>query len=251
MSWILEPAGGVMLWRPRDTPPGCVVAMTTRRGGVSAAPYDELNLGRSTDDRPEAVTENRRRVLDALGFDAERLATAGQIHGAHVTEVRNPGLHRETDGLISQQPGLALAVSGADCLPLVYCSGDVVAAAHSGWRGTVAGMPQLALAAVLARSGANAAHTRVFLGPCIGPCCFQVGGDVAAQFPPSVVTRRDDARYVDLAAAARLQLEVAGVPPEAILAPPACTYCDEHWCYSHRRDHGLTGRHWGIAGRSR
>ena len=251
MSWQLETIGAVTLWRPRKPPAGCVVAVTTRRGGISVPPYDELNLGRSTADRPEAVTENRRRVLESLGFTATRVATAGQVHGTRVTEVRDPGLHHETDALMTREPGLALAVSGADCLPLIYCAGDVVAVAHSGWRGTAAGMPQNALAAALALSGAVAAESRVFLGPCIGPCCYQVGEDVATQFPARAVARRATGFYLDLAIAARLQLERAGVPPDSILDPPACTACDPQWCYSHRRDRGRTGRLWGIAGRLR
>jgi polyphenol oxidase len=250
MSWTLESTAGVTMWRPLHTPPGCVVAMTTRRGGVSVPPYDELNLGRSTEDLPGAVTENRRRVLAALGFAADRVATAGQVHGTRVATVREPGLHRETDGLLTRETGLALAVSGADCLPVIVCSGDFVSAAHSGWRGTVAGMPVELLAATLAHSGAAVAETWVYLGPCIGPCCYRVGEDVAARFSPKSVTRRDGGCFVDLAAETRIQLEGLGVRPDAILSPPACTSCDERFCYSHRRDRGTTGRHWGIAGRS-
>jgi polyphenol oxidase len=249
MPWILETLGAVELWRPQRTPAGCVVAMTTRRGGVSAPPYDELNLGRSTEDLAAAVTENRRRVLHALGFSAERVATAGQVHGTRVTEVRAAGLHPETDALVTREAGLALAVSGADCLPIVYCAGRAVAAAHSGWRGTADGMPRTALAAILALSGTAAAEARVYLGPCIGPCCYRVGDEVAARFPEAAVVHRESGSFVHLATAARLQLESAGVPPHAILDPPACTACDSRWCYSHRRDRGVTGRLWGIAGR--
>lgn len=249
MSWNFETLGAVMLWRPDDAPSGCVVAMTTRLGGVSDPPYDDLNLGRSTADRPDAVTENRRRVLDALGFDPDRVATAGQVHGTRVAVAHGPGLYPETDCLVTRERDLALAVSGADCLPLIYCAGDVVAAAHSGWRGTAAGMPGAALAAVLALAGAAATGVRVFLGPCIGPCCYQVGQDVADRFPARARSQRDGGVYLDLPAAARLQLEHAGVPSDAIVDPPACTSCQAIWCYSHRRDHGLTGRHWGIAGR--
>ncbi len=249
MPWVFETLGTVMLWRPRETPAGCVVAMTSRIGGVSEPPYEHLNLGRSTADRPEAVTENRRRVLDALGFDPARVAVAGQVHGTRVAIARGPGLHPETDCLVTDERDLALAVSGADCIPMIFSAGEVVAAAHSGWRGTAAGMPHTALAALLSLAGATATDAQVFLGPCIGACCYQIGEDVADRFPAAVVSRRDGALYLDLAAAARLQLEQAGVPSRAILDPPACTSCQSIWCYSHRRDRGLTGRHWGIVGR--
>jgi YfiH family protein len=251
MSWILETLGSVSLWRPRDTPPNCVVAVTSRCGGVSVSPYDQLNLGRSTGDRPEAVSENRRRVLSALGFDPARVATAGQVHGTGIAVARAPGLHPESDCLVSSERDLALAVSAADCLPLIYCAGDAVAVAHSGWRGTAAGMPHAALHAVLALAGAAASAARVFLGPCIGCCCYRIQADVADRFPDAVVARREGGLFLDLAAAARRQLEQAGVPRGAILDPPACTSCESVWCFSHRRDRGLTGRHWGIAGRLR
>ena len=245
----METLGAVTIWRPRDAPPGVVFAMTTRLGGVSDPPYDRLNLGRSTDDLPDAVTENRRRVLDALGFSADRVATAGQVHGTRVVEAHGPGLHRGSDGLITRERDLALAVSGADCLPLLFCAGDAVAAAHSGWRGTAAGMPRIALDALLALAGAAPADARVFLGPCIGPCCYEVGQDVADQFPAAARIESNGSIRVDLAAAARLQLVEAGVPGDAIVDPPACTSCQPAWCYSHRRDRGLTGRQWGVVGR--
>ncbi len=249
MSWILETSQQVLLWRPAFTPAGCAVAMTTRRGGVSLAPYDELNLGRSTADAPESVTENRRRVLAALSLDPERLATAGQIHGTHVSEATGAGLHTETDALLTRQSGLAIAVSGADCLPLVLCSGDVVAAAHSGWRGTVDGMPLAVLRATLESSGAPAKDTYAYLGPCIGPCCYVVGEAVAGRFPAAAVVRRASNVFVDMGRAVRLQLEAAGVPEAHIVDPPACTSCATELCFSHRRDQGLTGRLWGLAAR--
>jgi copper oxidase (laccase) domain-containing protein len=90
------------LWRPAAAPRGAIVAATTRRGGVSAPPFDALNLGRSTADAPDAVEENRRRVLAALGIPEGRVATAGQVHGVRVTEVKTPGLHVETDALVTR-----------------------------------------------------------------------------------------------------------------------------------------------------
>lgn len=247
MSWLLDVVHSITLWRPRDAPPGTVVAVTTRLGGVSEPPYDRLNLGRSTADRPDAVAENRRRVLAALGLRPDRIATAGQVHGIRVTEAHEPGLHRDTDALVTRCEGLALAVSAADCLPLLLAAPGVVAAAHSGWRGTADGMPRVVLDSALALSGSLPPDVHVYLGPCIGPCCYRVGDEVAARFPSSSVVRRGDDAFVDLAADARRQLESSGVPPGSILDPPACTSCDRERCFSHRRDRGLTGRHWGIA----
>ncbi len=234
------------MWRPDPEPEGAVIAMTTRLGGVSTPPFDRLNLGRSTVDAPDAVTENRRRVLAALGLDPTRLATAGQVHGTRVTAVTQPGLAPETDGLVTREAGLALAVSGADCLPIVFYAPTVVAAAHSGWRGTADGMPRQALEAVTTAAGVAAREVRVYIGPGIGPCCYRVGPEVAARFPAAAVRSVAGAPHLDIALAARLQLEQAGVPAESIVDPPACTSCHPEWCFSHRRDQGRTGRLWGV-----
>jgi len=246
MHWSLDTLDSVSLWRPSEPPPGAIVAATTRVGGVSPAPFETLNLGKSTADDPAAVEENRRRVLAALGIPDGRLATAGQVHGTRVTEVHTPGLHVETDALVTREPGLALAVSGADCLPLLAVAPGAVAAAHSGWRGTAAGMPAEVVRALLALSKASPIDVRVYLGPCIGSCCYHVGEDVAARFPAEAVIRDDAGIRVDLAGAARRQVEALGVPRAAIVDPPACTSHHPEWCYSHRRDHGRTGRLWGV-----
>jgi len=249
MPWVLETHGGVARWRPDPAPPGVVIAATTRIGGVSEPPYDRLNVGRSTDDSPAHVDENRHRVLESLALDPGRLATAGQVHGTDVARVVAPGLHPRTDGLVTTEPGMALAVSGADCLVLMLAAGDAVAAAHAGWRGIANGMPQAVLTAMLAAAGCAARDARVHLGPCIGPCCFRVGDDVAARFPAGVVDDRPGGPYVDLGAAARLQLEAAGVTAGSIIDPPACTSCATELLFSHRRDRGVTGRQWGVAAR--
>ena len=124
---------------------GTRLAFSTRTGGISAAPYATLNLGASTADRPEAVAENRRRLLQSLDLDFNRLVTAGQVHGAAVAVVSEPGLARGHDGLVTRVPGLPLAVSSADCLPILFTAPGAIAAAHAGWRGTVAGIAEATL----------------------------------------------------------------------------------------------------------
>jgi YfiH family protein len=245
VSWTLTVDAPVPLWRPASGAPGSVVAVTSRRGGISGAPFDTLNLGRSTADDPDAVTENRRRVLASL--DVEHVATAGQVHGADVAVVREPGLHREVDALVTHVPRLALAVTAADCLPILFVSSGAVGAAHSGWRGTLAGVASATLRALGRVADAPPHAVHVYLGPCIGPCCYRVGDDVAARFPDAAVVRDDAGARVDLAAAVRLELVAAGVRPERITDPPACTSCNVEDCFSHRRDGGRTGRHWGVA----
>ncbi|HEY6866479.1 MAG TPA: polyphenol oxidase family protein [Candidatus Eisenbacteria bacterium] len=244
--WTLDAGAGLPLWRPTDAP-DAILAFTTRHGGVSPPPFDSLNLGRSTGDRPEAVTENRRRLLDALGLDADHLATAGQVHGAAVGVAVAAGHHDGCDVLLTRTPGLALAVTSADCLPLLLVAPGAVAAAHAGWRGTAAGAPRAAVRALLAATGASPGQVQVHLGPCIRPCCYEVGPEVASRFPEASVSRVGDSWRLDLAAAARLQLLEEGLPASAVSDTGACTACPQAPYFSHRRDRGRTGRLWGVA----
>jgi purine-nucleoside/S-methyl-5'-thioadenosine phosphorylase / adenosine deaminase len=245
--WSLAPDGLPPLWRLEPEPQGARLAFSTRVGGVSHPPYDTLNLGRTSADRPEAVGENRRRVLAALDVAPERLATAGQVHGERVALVETPGLERGCDALVTRVPDLALAVSSADCLPLLYETSGAVAVAHAGWRGALAGIAEATLAALCETAGVTADRVRVHLGPCIRSCCYQVGPEVAEQFPSTAVERRDGALYVNLPATVRLRLAAAGLPAARVLDTGACTACEARWYFSHRRDRGLTGRSWGVA----
>ncbi|MBI3539787.1 MAG: peptidoglycan editing factor PgeF, partial [Candidatus Eisenbacteria bacterium] len=249
--WTLARDAAVPLWRRAPAagaaPAGAVLAFSTRQGGVSEGPYRSLNVGRSTADRPEAVAENRRRVLAALGLDPGHLATAGQVHGRDVARVTQAGLHAACDALVTTIPGVALAVTGADCLPLLFEAPGAVGVAHSGWRGTLAGAPEAALAAVCGAAGAGPGAVRVHLGPCIRICCYEVGEDVATQFPAEAVRRIADRMHLDLARAARLRLLDAGVADGSIHDVDACTACAPEGYFSHRRDHGITGRQWGLA----
>ena len=243
--WKLDPGAPVPLWLPGPTPGPFVVAFTTRLGGVSAPPFDTLNLGRSTVDRPEAVAENRRRVLVALALAPERIATAGQVHGTDAVRVAGPGHVPGCDGLVTTEPGLALAVTTADCMSLIFTAPGVVGVAHSGWRGTAAGMPTAALDAVREAGRVSARDVTVHLGPCIRGCCYEVGREVAALFPAEATTWSGASCRLDLPTAARIQLGAAGVT--SVEDTGACTACEPAHYFSHRRDRGACGRHWAVA----
>jgi YfiH family protein len=244
--WTLDPRSAIPAWRYRATRPGAVLAFTTRQGGVSEGPYHSLNLGRSTQDRAESVDENRHRLLRSLGLDPARFANAGQVHGASVTPVSGPGLQPACDALVTSTPGLALAVTGADCLPILYLAPGAVAAAHSGWRGTVGGVPEATLAAVCDASGVTPADVTIHMGPCIRGCCYEVGAEVSARFPAEALRSSGESRHLDLPTAVRSRLMAAGAPAHAIHDTGGCTACQPEWYFSHRRDHGLTGRQWGV-----
>lgn len=246
--WTLRTHDPIPVWR-RTAPDADVrLAFSTRRGGISEPPYDTLNLGRSTPDRLESVEENRRRLLASLDFDPARVATAGQVHGITVTRVTASGLHRECDALVSTEPGIPLAVTGADCLPILYFHPGAVAAAHAGWRGAAAGIAAATLQALCDAAATGPDRVHVHLGPCIRACCYVVGPEVARQFPAEAVQDRPDGLRLSLPDAVRIQLLAAGVSAAAIADTGACTACEPDWYFSHRRDRGLTGRQWGIAG---
>jgi polyphenol oxidase len=229
--------------------------MTLRPGGVSAPPFDTLNLGASVGDDPAAVAENRRRVAAAFGVPEARVMLMSQVHGR---VVRVPGVDpvgSQGDALVSDDPDFLLVVSAADCLPVVLHDpgSGAVAAVHAGWRGTAAGVSVAALEAMVRRFGTRARDVEAWFGAAIRGDCYQVGPEVVtamrAAGAPAGTYWPDPAapgRYrLDVPAVNRAQLEAAGVVPERITDSAVCTHCDPR-CYSHRRDSGRTGRHWAV-----
>lgn len=231
-------------WRLRgpDVP---VVAFSTRTGGVSDGVYDSLNLGLSSDDNPDRVRVNRERLCAHVGVDA--VATIGQVHGATVIEAQQPGLSAPGDVLVTTDPDLALAVTTADCLGVVLWDHrrTVVAVAHAGWRGVLAGAIENALQSI--RSHSPNGIYRAVIGPGIRQCCFEVGEEVARRFPTDAVRAASPRPYLDLARVVRRRLLAGGIAADSILDASACTCCSRDLFFSHRRDRGRTGRHWTLA----
>ncbi len=235
------PSEGLPLIR-WDAPGPYAVAFSTRVGGVSEAPFDTLNLGRLTDDDPACVAENRVRLCDEVGTEPELLRYGKQVHGA---TVRRAGRgHEPGDGLWSDSPGEPLLVFTADCLPVALVrtsDGEppAVAALHVGWRGLLAGIVQ---AAVSALDGGPLAAA---IGPGIGPCCYEVGDDVAAPFRERYGEEVAPDGRLDLWRSAELALEASGV--ESVHRTDLCTACNPELFFSHRRDRGRTGRQGMVA----
>ena len=215
--------------------PGYVVAFTTRAGGVSSGVYESLNLTTGTGDEAALVEENRNIACAALGLDAERLAFNRQVHSptvhrAHAGKRGEPG-----DGLWSDEPGLPLLAMSADCLPIVIARRDgrrALAVLHAGWRGLSEGVVAAGVAALGA--GAKAA----VIGPAIGPCCYEVGDEVATLFDADLTVERK----LDLWSAAERALRGAGV--ETVERVDLCTRCHPELFFSHRR----SGRARGVQG---
>lgn len=228
-----------------------------RAGGVSARPWHSLNLGLSVGDDPAAVVENRRRVARAFGVELESVARLDQVHGAEVHEAAPGVTGRDGDALISDDPRWLLAVSAADCLPIILVDARLgaVAAVHAGWRGAAAGVAAAAVRALSRRYGSDPADLQAWLGPAIQGPCYQVGPEVVAAvradptvsaavaWPDPTVAGR---WRLDVPGAVRAQLEASGVVPAAIAVSDTCTHCAADRCFSHRRDAGRTGRHWAV-----
>jgi YfiH family protein len=221
---------------------GSRAVFTTRRGGFSTGPFESLNLGRLTDDSPEAVERNRGRLQEQVG---RPLAMVRQVHGRRVLRMDlAPGAAplQEADAIVTRGKALAPAVLVADCLPVVVAGEGELAVLHAGWRGLAAGILESGVRAL--RESRPSGRLLAAIGPGIGPCCYEVGEEVHtafASYGPSV--RRG--RHLDLAGVARRALEQAGV--EEIHSLGLCTACHPDLFFSHRRDSGLTGRQAAVA----
>jgi YfiH family protein len=221
---------------------GARALFTTRHGGVSRGPYTSLNLGRWTDDDPAAVERNRAQLEAELEI---RFAYGRQVHGATVARVREPtepaSAPIRADGQATDRSGIGVLVLTADCLPIALMARGAVAMVHAGWRGLDSGVIASGLDALreLGASGEIVAA----IGPGAGPCCYEVGEEIHTRFADYGRSVRKG-RNLDLKTIAAAQLSSAGV--EQIYDVGICTICSKHF-YSHRREHGVTGRQAGIA----
>lgn len=232
--------------------PKITAAESTRHGGVSPAPYSSLNLGKSTGDDPANVAENRRRLCLSLGFFPEQMAWSKQVHGDRVRLVTEPGGEEGFDALTTNRPGILLAVSIADCTPVLIfdCKNKAVAAIHSGWPGTAARIVEKTMQRMAAEFGTRGADCWAYVGTCIDECSFEVGEEVAAQFDPEF-QRYDAGRakfLVDLKKANAALLLASGVPERQIEISPYSTVLNGGDYFSHRREKGVTGRMMALIG---
>jgi YfiH family protein len=232
-----------------DAPGPYRVVFSTRRGGVSEGPFASLNLGIRTDDEPARVVTNRTKLCEAVDVDRDGATMAWQRHGALVRRaeprgVVTPGtVFDHCDGLWSDVPEQGMLLLTADCLPVAVArSGGqrpALAILHAGWRGLLAGIVAAATRAI--RGGKLAA----VIGPSIGPCCYEVGEEVAVPFREAFGTDIVRGKNLDLWTAAERALRAAGV--DEVERMDICTACDPSRYFSHRRDQGRTGRQGVIA----
>lgn len=226
---------------------------STRRGGTSEGRFRSLNLGRARGEVPENVAENRRRFFDAADFPPGRLVEVKQVHGCDVlvAERISPEEKACGDALITNVPGLGVAVQTADCIPMLIADARkmAVAAVHAGRKGMAGGVLPATIERMKEEYGCDPVDMRAALGPAISGGCYEVGEECLPPFRERHHNWRDftthlgrDKWLLDLPLVARLQLVSAGIPENRIGAPGPCTYSESSAFFSYRRDGPPTGR---------
>jgi YfiH family protein len=238
---------GVRLYRfPRLAAfPEVIHGVFTRQGGVSRGPYRSLNVSLAVGDLPQHVEKNRRRVQETLRV--ERLISATQVHGVKEAVITGghvvpPGEIPEADILITAQPGLGLVIKQADCQAVMFYDPEhrVVAHAHCGWRGQIAGILSETVARLAFSFGSRAEVLHAAIGPGLGPCCAEFR-NYREEFPPELWKYQVRPSYFDLWQLSLDQLRAAGLKSENIEVANLCTRCREEEFFSYRRDR-VTGR---------
>jgi purine-nucleoside/S-methyl-5'-thioadenosine phosphorylase / adenosine deaminase len=274
--------------------PELIHGIFTREGGYSPAPYHSLNTSTTLasaargGDSIDNVARNRQLILRALGLGEYPCATLWQVHGAgvlafdtrdewrtdwastsyYLLQSWTPAAIHKADAILSQQPGLAIALSFADCTPITFYDPmtRVAGIAHGGWRGTARGIVIATIEAMQQRFGCQPQHIYAGIGPTIGPCCYEVSPEIEAlflgheQFDEMPIHEKyralvhesavfsimhlsgQESLRLDLAATTYKQLIMAGLLPEHIEQAEICTGCNTDRFYSHRREQGRTGR---------
>jgi purine-nucleoside/S-methyl-5'-thioadenosine phosphorylase / adenosine deaminase len=226
------------------------VAFSTRLGGVSEAPFESLNLGILTGDEPDRVLENRSRLCRRAGADPEQATMLWQQHGADVVRaqadrgVLTAGFdHPPGDALWTDEPGLAMMLITADCLPIALARANgtepALAVLHVGWRGLLEGIVDAAAEAL------GGGRLEAAIGPGIGPCCYEVGEEVAEPFRARFGADVVKGTKLDLSTAAEKALTSAGCA--RVERVELCTSCHPDLFFSHRRDGPATGRQGVLA----
>ncbi len=232
---------------------------TTRLGGVSKGHLESLNLGFNRGDEEKNVVENYKRVCKALELPFESLVLSKQVHETHIAKVTKadqgngiiyPSKWESKDGMYTKDKGVTLVTHYADCVPLFFYAPKygMIGMAHAGWRGTVGGIGKAMVDIWVHKEGVLPEEIQVVIGPSIGPCCFEVGEEVAKVFK----ARFKDAKFItplpnkekysiDLWACNKAILCEAGVLEEHIFIAQMCTCCHFDIFFSHRRTQGKRG----------
>lgn len=249
-------AGGVvwLSFKSLDQQPWLLDAFSTRLGGVSKGKLGEMNLGFDRGDDPENVNENFRRFSEAVGFPLDELVCSEQTHTTNVVRVGRkdrgmgfaPGREwHDVDGLMTDESGIVLCTSYADCVPLYFADPvhHAIALSHSGWRGTAHKMGRVTIEKMGQEFGTKPQDLICVIGPSICQDCYEVSADAALQFDADCIISKGNGKYqLDLWKANRKIMTEAGVPSGQIAMPDLCTCCCSDFLYSHRASHGERGQ---------
>ena len=238
-----------------------VQGFTTRHEGVSRPPYNSLNLGTNTLDQHFNVEGNRSLLARAFGVNQDSLVTLRQVHGTDILVIDEPNedyshfLTLEGDAIITNQTDVIIGVCVADCVPIILCDPDkrVVAAVHAGWQGTADRLVLKTVEGMKSEFGCKPEKIQAAIGPCIGKCCYEVDAPVRQAFLKgggawdSFADASGEGKWqLDMSAANRELLLLAGLKADAIKASEMCVCCHRELFFSYRRDKGETGRQMGF-----
>lgn len=248
---------------------GISAGFTGRHGGAGSAPYDTLNTAFHVGDQPETVVANRLKVAEELGFTLDDWTCGEQVHRADIAVVTNEGRGRgsrnresgfqDTDGLLTNVPGVLLTSFYADCVPLYFYDPihQAVGLAHAGWKGTVARIAAAMVEKMGQAYGSRPEEIRAAIGPSIGSCCYEVDDKVMGhvhdlashflgneQYSPAdfYVAKPDGKSMLNLKELNRQIMMKAGILPTHIECTSWCTSCRNDLFFSYRKDGGTTGR---------
>lgn len=245
---------GYLIPRPLETL-GVRSGFTMRLGGVSHGSISGYNFGFRVGDSSADVLENYRLLAGDMGFDLKKTVCARQTHTDNIRAVScddgGKGIFQlesdivDTDALVTDRRGMALIVFTADCTPVLLYDPQrgAVAAVHAGWRGTVKNIAGKAVQKMCSEFGSRPQDILAAIGPSIGPCCFEIGGDTAALFEDKYLTELSGGKFrADLWSLNRDLLKNEGVQPENIHISEVCTMCSADKYYSYRTHKEHTGR---------
>lgn len=238
-----------LIYHPRIFKPFPNVRAGVTLRGTTHLPYG-YNMSLSVGDDPDRVRRNRAHLAERLGFSPDRLATQQQVHGDTIRIVSGGYEPEESDGLIASEPAWLLAISVADCIPVLVYDDEkkIVAGAHSGWRGTEQKIVGKLVAKLREEFDSTPSRLHVYVGVSAGQCCYEVGAEVAERFDTRHSRPFREGKFLfDNRGVVLRQLLDAGIPPRQIELDPRCTICDPNF-HSYRRDGSASGRMFGAIG---
>lgn len=256
---INDRSGVLWLSFPKLDKAGVTCAFTTRIGGVSKGHLGSMNMSFANGDNPQSVKENYRRICNALNIDCSKLVFSKQTHTTNVRIVSESDVgkgfdkerdYTDVDGLITNIKGVGLVTHFADCVPLLFYDPkkQVIASAHSGWRGTAGQIGAVTVRKMQEHFGCNPSDIIAAIGPCIKQCCYEVDLPVIEQFNAtgldvSTFTKQVDSTHymLDLCEANRQILASAGILDKNIDVSDLCTCCNSDTLHSHRATNGNRG----------